>query len=87
MPLGQPEQIIWNDNVCKQCLEYSGVIEIEETLQLISNEQNFKNKFALLSEKTEKCVSELEFNFIKRWINTEAETISQIKVNILDKII
>ncbi len=87
LPLGQPEQIIWNDNVCKQCLEYSGVIEIEETLQLISNEQNFKNKFALLSEKTEKCVSELEFNFIKRWINTEAETISQIKVNILDKII
>lgn len=87
LPMKQPEEIIWNDNVCKQCLEYAGANNIDSIMSSISTEQDFKNKFKILSDEAELTIRELENNFIKRWINTEAETILQIKVNILDKII
>lgn len=87
LPLRRPEEIIWNDIVCKQCLEYSGITDIESTMQIITNETNYKSKFEILSKITEKSISELEDNFIKRWIKTNNENVLQIKVNILDKII
>lgn len=83
----EPEKIIWDENVCKQCLEYSGVLGIEQTQQIITNEQSYKQKFKILSEKSDINVGELESNFVKRWINSNCDSISQIKVTILDKIV
>lgn len=87
LPLKEPEEIIWNENVCRQCLAYSGVEDIEHSMQLILTSSTFKEKFKTLSDKSGININELESTFIKRWINSSDDNISQIKVTILDNIV
>ena len=62
-------------------------MQTEHSMQLILTSSTFKEKFKTLSDKSGININELESTFIKRWINSSDDNISQIKVTILDNIV
>lgn len=95
LPTDTPEEIIWDDELCGLKLQQILLNkELASTIhQEITATTDYKQKFALLAKIVfgdDIHASDFEClhkEFISRWINKNDETLSQIKVNILDKII
>lgn len=95
LPVETPEELIWDDELCK--LKLQQILLNEELAstryQEITTTTDYKQKFALLAKIVfgdDIHASDFEClhkEFISRWFNKNDETLSQIKVNILDKII
>ena len=92
LPASKPEEIIWSDEYCKNKLEALEISKLQQHLEKFSTINNYKEKFRYLSQiiyedDSSKNIECLEKEFVRKWIKSNSPYISQIKVNILDKII
>lgn len=95
LPALTPEELIWDNDLCLTKLKSILVDESKsnEKYDEINNVSDYKQKFKLLAESIYGAnihASDFEClhkEFITRWINKDSETVSQIKVTILDKIV
>ena len=92
LPASKPEEIIWSDEYCKNKLEALEISKLQQHLEKFSTINNYKEKFRYLAQiiyedDSSKNIECLEKEFVRKWIKSNSPYISQIKVNILDKII
>lgn len=92
LPASKPEEIIWSDEYCKNKLEALEISKLQQHLEKFSTLNNYKEKFRYLAQiiyedDSSKNIECLEKEFVRKWIKSNSPYISQIKVNILDKII
>lgn len=92
LPANKPEEIIWSDEYCRNKLEALEISNLQQHLENISTMDNYKEKFRYLAQiiyedDSSRNIECLEKEFIRKWIKSNSPYISQIKVNILDKII